>query len=61
MTRVLGKWRYIVPPCVLTFQLFKGVGDSSKNPGGFFCEVCDCLLKDSAAYTDHLNGKKRTF
>jgi U4/U6.U5 tri-snRNP component SNU23 len=27
------------------------------NQGGFYCEVCDCLLRDSVAYTDHLNGK----
>eukprot|EP01031_Cornospumella_fuschlensis_P028502 gene28502-34410_t len=25
---------------------------------GFWCEVCQCLLKDSAAYLDHINGKK---
>jgi U4/U6.U5 tri-snRNP component SNU23 len=28
---------------------------------GFWCEVCACLLKDSASYLDHINGKKRTF
>jgi U4/U6.U5 tri-snRNP component SNU23 len=26
---------------------------------GFWCEVCSCLLKDSASYLDHINGKKR--
>lgn len=25
---------------------------------GFWCEVCECLLKDSVAYLDHINGKK---
>lgn len=25
--------------------------------GGFFCETCDCLLKDSTAYLDHINGR----
>ena len=25
---------------------------------GFWCEVCTCLLKDSSAYLDHVNGKK---
>jgi U4/U6.U5 tri-snRNP component SNU23 len=27
--------------------------------GGYWCEVCACLLKDSASYLDHINGKKR--
>jgi hypothetical protein len=26
---------------------------------GYYCEVCACLLKDSASYLDHINGKKR--
>ena len=26
--------------------------------GGYFCEVCQCLLKDSVSYLDHINGKK---
>ena len=32
------------------------VGDRSKQ-GGFYCAVCDILMKDSLAYADHLNGK----
>jgi U4/U6.U5 tri-snRNP component SNU23 len=27
--------------------------------GGYFCETCECLLKDSMSYLDHINGKRR--
>lgn len=35
--------------------------DDLNRNGGYFCEVCDCGLKDSVAYLDHINGKKRAF
>jgi len=30
----------------------------SKNGVGWHCKVCDCYLKDSMTYLDHINGKK---
>lgn len=29
----------------------------SSQQAGYFCDVCDCVLKDSLAYLDHINGK----
>lgn len=35
-------------------------GDSNSSHGpGYWCEVCQCLSKDSLSYIDHCNGKKR--
>lgn len=35
--------------------------DELGKNGGYYCEVCECTLKDSVAYLDHINGKRRTF
>lgn len=35
--------------------------DEVAKAGGYYCEVCECGLKDSVAYLDHINGKKRAF
>ena len=37
-------------------QVVSLVGDRAKQ-GGFYCDVCDILMKDSLAFADHLNGK----
>ncbi len=42
----LGKTQVIVPGTPLSQQ------------AGFYCDVCDCVVKDSANYLDHINGKK---
>lgn len=35
--------------------------DAEGQKAGFWCEVCSVLLKDSASYLAHVNGKKRKF
>jgi len=30
---------------------------SKKDSGGFYCNVCDCQLRDSQTYLDHINGR----
>jgi U4/U6.U5 tri-snRNP component SNU23 len=37
----------------------KGAGDGVVKTGvGWHCKVCDCFLKDSHTYLDHINGRK---
>ncbi|KAF9131767.1 zinc finger, matrin-type 2 [Mortierella sp. 14UC] len=37
-------------------QVVQG-GPTGRAPG-FYCQLCDCVLKDSTAFMDHKNGKK---
>jgi U4/U6.U5 tri-snRNP component SNU23 len=31
---------------------------SKEHQGGFYCKDCECQMKDSQAWLDHINGKK---
>ncbi|KAH7666637.1 U4/U6.U5 tri-snRNP component SNU23 protein [Dioscorea alata] len=42
----LGKTQVVTPIAPLSQQ------------AGFYCDVCECVVKDSANYLDHINGKK---
>lgn len=42
----LGRTQVVTPVAPLNQQ------------AGYFCNVCDCVVKDSANYLDHINGKK---
>ena len=42
-------------------QITDGVSKVSSGGGGgvgWYCRVCDCYLKDSLTYLDHINGRK---
>ena len=38
-------------------QVFSASGPRHQQPG-YYCNVCECVLKDSKSYVDHINGKK---
>mmetsp|Transcript_25767 Transcript_25767/g.50210 ORF Transcript_25767/g.50210 Transcript_25767/m.50210 type:complete len:209 (-) Transcript_25767:239-865(-) len=38
-------------------QLVSSTGDLAEQ-GGYYCDVCECLLKDSSTYLSHINGRR---
>ncbi|CAG8557183.1 10379_t:CDS:2 [Paraglomus occultum] len=38
-------------------QVVQSTSITSRQPG-YYCQVCDCVVKDSVNYLDHINGKK---
>lgn len=44
------------PNSVLHLQLVTDATPISQV-GGFWCDVCECTLRDSVTYMDHINGK----
>ena len=49
-------------PLNLSATLGKSMLVAASTPlaarGGYYCDVCTCLLKDSQTYLDHINGRK---
>ncbi|ESQ49485.1 hypothetical protein EUTSA_v10022198mg, partial [Eutrema salsugineum] len=63
----LGKTQVVTPVAPLSQQVmavsrFTRKYDLKKTlvvtRAGYFCRVCECVVKDSANYLDHINGKK---
>lgn len=59
----IGSVEIVNPEAAATTKAIAGeVGSAkdgiTKTGIGWHCKVCDCFLKDSLAYLDHINGKK---
>jgi len=61
----IGSVEIVNPEAVATSKAVVGDGalvnkesDVTKSGVGWHCKVCDCFLKDSLTYLDHINGRK---
>lgn len=41
-----------------TKAVITDVGGKGPGSGGFYCEICECTLRDSVSWLDHINGKR---
>jgi U4/U6.U5 tri-snRNP component SNU23 len=59
----VGTVEFVNPEASATTKSMAGDGTSikdgvTKSGVGWHCRVCDCFLKDSHTYLDHINGRK---
>eukprot|EP00594_Rhizosolenia_setigera_P002685 CAMPEP_0178955372 /NCGR_PEP_ID=MMETSP0789-20121207/9563_1 /TAXON_ID=3005 /ORGANISM="Rhizosolenia setigera, Strain CCMP 1694" /LENGTH=263 /DNA_ID=CAMNT_0020636985 /DNA_START=20 /DNA_END=811 /DNA_ORIENTATION=+ len=56
----IGQSEIIDPDASVGTQVVKITDGVTKNASGvgWYCKVCDCTLKDSLSYLDHINGRK---
>jgi U4/U6.U5 tri-snRNP component SNU23 len=59
----VGTVEFVNPEASATTKSMVGDGTSikdgvTKSGVGWHCRVCDCFLKDSHTYLDHINGRK---
>jgi U4/U6.U5 tri-snRNP component SNU23 len=51
------EWEVDLMKTVGKRQIVSSSADLSLQ-GGYYCDVCECLLKDSSTYLSHINGRR---